>query len=813
MSTSAGRVVGNALFGAAVVLAIASGGLLAIHVPLSTYSGGPWGLLVTWLVLGVLAVTCVELLFLLANSRAGARGSGTSHKWRFRVTAALSAVLVAELALLTARFLRGEEAATAWTSGAMLLLLLAGAARRLTVLAPGRGRAAEGFALPWGRRVPGDAAPLLAQFAGLLPPLAGVTWAVRDEESWSAGEWDNGLLLAGSWLAGTAVLLLVAQAAVLAWASTAPPRWWLTVLTDEARERARERLEDRLALGAPRHWSRARRGPAPTGGSPGRYPAGRGPGGDPYGRAHPPGGREADDDRRRAPARPSLADRDPSFDLGAVRRTALGGLGRPLQSTAVLTIHRRTALETGLDLDRAWPRLAQVGDEQLRSEVRRAERSVLGWRIVLASAVCTTVTWLLTGLTGLGDVRLGQGAAPLIVVGPLLLAAFALTQARGQLAEVCARKAQAVDVLRYELVRALRLPPPEDVAELIALAPVLSGEQALSEVERERRTARSTGDERDPAASRGLDGITGESVYHVGGDLHISGSGDDERDPLAGRRLSGITGERIYHVGGDLHISGSGDDIQNDVRRAVREEVRRAIQEEYPAAARANPAPATLAEPDLAELARNIAAEAADPVSLRLREHLTHVQREFHQDVRDTIRTSLNASVTGPELTNFLGYLTIELDRRPGSGERSAVRAEGGVLRAPVGGRVNLVLSVVRDRRAGSLATVVESRPGRDFFVFEPVRVEGGREAGTVSFEAMADSSTLTALPQRARLSVRDEVQSAFGLRMPEEEGSHEVWIQLYQAGHLVQVVALKIEAEQATSGPAPGPGAAADGE
>ncbi|GAA1414526.1 hypothetical protein GCM10009601_02480 [Streptomyces thermospinosisporus] len=49
------------------------------------------------------------------------------------------------------------------------------------------------------------------------------------------------------------------------------------------------------------------------------------------------------------------------------------------------------------------------------------------------------------------------------------------------------------------------------------------------------------------------------------------------------------------------------------------------------------------------------------------------------------------------------------------------------------------------------------------------------------------------------------EVQTPFGFRLPEQPGIHEVWFQLYQAGRLIQVAALKIEVQAAPDIPAAG--------
>jgi hypothetical protein len=257
-------------------------------------------------------------------------------------------------------------------------------------------------------------------------------------------------------------------------------------------------------------------------------------------------------------------------------------------------------------------------------------------------------------------------------------------------------------------------------------------------------------------------------------------------------------------------VSGASDRLAavtaERVRDGIRADVRQAVRDEYESLVRRNPARATLTAADLTQLARDIAQSAAEPVGNHLKGHIKgemiDIQQKLQQNVRDAVRSSLEESVTGPPLTNFVGYLAIELDRRGQGEEPPPVRAEGGTIKASVGQRVSLVISVVRDERAKNLGPVIASRPDTDFFVFEPVRVEGGRDAPTVLFEAMADSSTLTPLPHRKNLVVGDEVQAAFAFQLPTEAGSHEVWFQLYQAAHLVQVVALKIEAEAVASAP-----------
>lgn len=841
MTASTGTTRGGALFGVVVALQLLAGGVIAVLSPVraTTWPDG-LALLLQWLLLAAVAVLCTELAVARAEKTRTYTDTDEPRALRLGATGILATALSAELTLITARCAEGHAYAMAWASGGVLLALFAGATWRLVVLGDEHGSghtpsdnplvgaaflaaevcggwltarfAAEGplwaaWALgcamvalaagfwlsdsqswqagPRYMKVFGSAAvlgvagvvarsavrgetmaawwvgiaavgvpllgtgvlslwdiltspraagghgrttPPVAQFAGLLAPLASLAWAAWDEESWS-GKGAGGRLLDASYLTVAGAVLLLAQSVVLTWIQPGPPRHVTAELIHEVRRLAGEEpARPRSSYDPGRSYS------------------------DPH--------YERELERNEARDRFLARFHDGRLN-GSDMPTGSQHLTYPLQSATVLEIHRRTALDTGLAIDEIWPRITLVASEQVTRQVRLKERGVAAWRIVVASAVCTAGVWLLIAVTGLGGVRL-EGAWPaLLAAGPLLVAAFAVMQARRLLVEEYKEKADAVEVFRYDLAKRLHLEPPEDRPGMIRLASEL-------------------GDDRAP--------------------YPYPGSHPPRRpveDPEFG---AGAPPDRLAA------------EVAALVRRDIRADVRHAVREEYASLIRQNPARAELAAPDLAQLARDIAESAAEPVSTHLKSHLTDLQQEFHQDVRATIRSALENSVTGAPLTNFVGYLAIELDRSAQeNGEHPPVRAEGGTIKAPVGRRVNLMVSVVRDPRAQPLPSVVASRPGTDFFVFEPVRVEGGRDAESVSFEAMADSSTLTPLPQRKNLLVTDERQTTFGFRLPAEEGSHEVWIQLYQAAHLVQVVALKIEAEAAP--PVPEPDGATDDE
>ncbi|MFV0131793.1 hypothetical protein ACLGIH_00640 [Streptomyces sp. HMX87] len=521
----------------------------------------------------------------------------------------------------------------------------------------------------------GRTAPPGAQLAGILVPLASVAWAMSRGEPWSATDSDGGLLRVG-WLAMAGAVLLLVQHGVLLWTGTGQPGGGTTEIARRVRGLAlRERQQN---------WERRLR--------------------------------ELDSTSHSV-------------------RTWWGRLAQPLGSAAVIELHRRTALTTGLAIDEVWPRIALVASDEVLRQVRRGERGVLVWRITVASALCTSCAWLLIGLTGFGGFRYTDWRPVPLFWGPLLMAVIALVQARRLLVEVNQAKADAIDVYRYDLAKRMHitLPPDPSGPYMIRLAGALSGDE-----------------------------LAERPGWHRPPDLPDGTRLDELADLVALRLRSGVRAE---------------------VSQALRD--RFAFAPQFPIGA----------DVDLTALAGEVAGRTVGPVAEGLkgylRGHLTELHRQVERDVQTAIHSSMKEAVAGPPLSNFVGYLAIELDRG-----QEDVRADSGVVTAPAGQRVKLFVSVVRDPRARDLPSVVESPPGRDFFVFEPVRVEGGRDTRTVSFDAMADSSTLTSLPQRRNLLVENERQTTFEFRLPEKEGGHEVWIQLYQAGHLVQVVALKVEVQ-----------------
>ncbi|NEC90439.1 hypothetical protein [Streptomyces sp. SID12501] len=756
------------------MLAVTVGGVGAVLVSVRE-RGLP--LLAGWLVLAGIAWWCAEVA--LGRSSASSGDTSDFRTLCLDTIGILATALVAELTLITGRLAREHEYATAWVSGGVLVALFAGtswrSARVSELHGSSRHHTPSGDLLTAAAFVLAEACggwltarlalegPLWAAWVvgSAVVVLAGAFW-LSDSQSWDAE--DKYLKVFGS----AAVLGLVGVVAQLAVRGEIVAAWWVggvgvggpllvfgvTYLVDVLQQLLHGGSRGRtvspgaqfagilVPLGSVA-WAMWSEQPWSGPGSGDRLPeagwlavAAAALLVVQYGvliwtDTAPVGywvSRLVDEVRM---GRAEFGRRDDNWVDEVSALTFSQRLTHVLQSTAVHELHRRTALTTGLAIDDIWPRIALVASDEVKRQVRRREQGVLAWRITVTSALCTTGVWLFVALTGLGSPHVDHGVAVLPVAGPLLIAAFALVQARRMLVEVYEAKADAVELYRYDLAKKLHITLPDDPSGpyMIRLAAELSGDW--------------------PLHTRG--------EYRREQPRLPQGAGLDELASTVARL------------------------VRSDVQAAVRQ----TVQEEYGSLAPRDPVRAVpLSERQLRVLAHEVSAYLTD--------HLTSLQRTFHEDLQSVIRSSLEQAATGAPLTNFVGYLTIELDRGA-----QDVRAESGTITAPVGKRVRLVVSVVRDPRAQGLASVVESRPDREFFVLESVCVEGGRDADTVSFDAMADSSTLTPQPQRRNLRVEREQQTVFTFQMPEEAGSHEVWLQLYQAGHLVQVVALKIEATE----------------
>ncbi|MGW0140017.1 hypothetical protein [Streptomyces calvus] len=739
----------RAAFGVAVVC----GGWLTVR---SAVQGPLW---LAWL-MGALVVVVAAGFWMLDGRGAMAEYDGFMM---FGFAAALGVLGVAAgaIARLDGIVLLPVPHDLPWLSGRQVLRGLAGLAALVAAVVFLVGRRLRG-------RQWDGAAPPGAQLVGLAVPLGSLVWAGRD---WS--RWDSGplALLGASAVAAAAAVLLAVQAAALSWLDTTPSRPWVQHVLSTVREEAERHTPD----------------PYERYGSPGtpdhRYGAD-----DRYGRHR--------DDHAYLRARNRFT-HSGDFPYGPGGRTgplavvlralaAAGrGLAHPLRSAAVTEVHRHTMGNTGLAIDEMWPRVAELASDTVRRRVRRTERAVLACRVTAASALCTAAVWLPVAALGADDaaaggtpgVLLGTGAS----LGPLLLAAVAVAQGRRLLLDACRAKGDAVDVLRYDLARRMGLVLPKDTRGMILLAGPLSSDSS------DRRPARLRQEWDGTAAAEAVKGLRAEV-----------------------QALRSAVGEEVRSA------------VREEIGSAVRAEIRSAVREARTApgapagSAAATPvtldeqavsrlmenmagaAPVTLDEQTLARLARDVARNAAEPVRARLSSDLAQVQRSLREELGEVVRASVEATVTGPPLTNFTGYLAIELNR-PLPDDQPPLRVENGTIKAVAGRPVHLLLHVVRKARAADAASLLNDDERQNLFLFEPVRIEGGRDAATAAFDAVVDSSTLTPVPHRKTLSVTRSDRSVFLFDVPARPGIHEVWFQLYQAGRLIQVAALKIEAEAET--------------
>ena len=365
--------------------------------------------------------------------------------------------------------------------------------------------------------------------------------------------------------------------------------------------------------------------------------------------------------------------------------------------------------------------------------VRRETRRREGYIAFARVLAAGAVCAAVTWPLAAGRAGAGSGPLALLVVAPLLVAVALIGSARRRTVSAYRRRGDVINVYRAELARAMHLQLPEDSQGLRALGRILSsGEPAGG-----RPLALAPGGPPDGAAGpAGLPESVAEDVSR-----RVL---EDVRDLLAVR-----DGELLGRV-----------------REAAAESNRGLLHEQ------------------------GVFQERLLGRQQELQEELRH---RLEERVHEVVRASVEDAVSGPPLANFAGYVAIELDRRNSAGD--AVRGSKGTLIAPAGQEVSLIMSVVRDPRALAVPPTVSAQPDKPFYVLEPFDIQGGRDARVADFLALAESPTLTPLPHRKDLRVEKEAQAAFTVKLPDEAGTHEVWFQLYQAGRLVQVTAVRVEA------------------
>jgi hypothetical protein len=544
-------------------------------------------------------------------------------------------------------------------------------------------------------RAGGGEVPVAIRLAGLVVPVGSLVWARGGDVRQALADAPVAAFTAVAVLGLVAAVVLLFQEAVLAWLTPVAPG-------------AGRRLADRLQLeGFDRE-------------EPGRREA--------YEDWRPYGDHRDDEERRRDD---ELTRRltDELTPAGVP-----GVLARPLVGRSAAATVAKTATNTGLVVDVVWPRIAMVLPDHARRFFRRADRAIAALRVGVASNVCTMLVWFGAAVGWLAP-QSDTSQPWAVLVGPAAVAAVLFLALRRLVDDTSRRRADAVDLYRFDLARVLHLPIPRDPRRFRALAGALTGDR--------------------PA------------------DRHLP-SPDPARPSAAQADMQEL---------GSLR-----EDVVDEVTRRIVAEIRRMrVRDDDPARRLHRP---SLSDDEISALADQVAERAAGPVGEQVSRRIEDLQRRYHQEVDRVVREGVEAAVLGPPLVSFTGFLVI--DAKTG-GEDGPPRQPGGVVAVPVGGLLELAAFVVRDQAARGAAPLMESDSA--LFVVEPIHIEGGRPASLVEFDAVMDSATLRPSPHRATMAVGAAGSRAlFGFRMPDRAGRHEVWFQLYQAGRLIQVVAITVE-------------------
>lgn len=407
---------------------------------------------------------------------------------------------------------------------------------------------------------------------------------------------------------------------------------------------------------------------------------------------------------------------------------------RPLDTPGAAEVNLATTRKTGLIIDIIWPRIKLVTPPEVLREIDQPAKRVALLRCTVASAICATLALPLAALL-YGRSILSASDFLLLATGPSTVALLTLVLARNQMTHAYQRRAEAVEIYRFDLVNEMHLPSPQTNAEFMSLAPILMGKKQVE--------------------------------YEGKYESASSGSVNDVRGVLQDF-AEGITSQVMQQIDSVM---------RTERKRRERERIMVRLEDQQ-----------------LAVLAEETARHAKEPLNDHLIRYLDTQQQVLDESIRRAIRSGIEESIHGPPLANFIGYLAIEIDRR--QIEDLAIRVVDGKITARGRSRLNIVVSLVRDERArGRARAVEESDPQRPFYILEPITIEGGRDVAVAEFEIRVDSATLTPLPQLRNLYVAGEVQTSFGFQLPNGDSRHEVWLQLYQGGRLVQVTALIIEA------------------
>jgi hypothetical protein len=477
---------------------------------------------------------------------------------------------------------------------------------------------------------PGDVVPLWARAAGLVLPLGAVVWAVLDNAG-RPGTSLADLLVGIAELAIAAAVLLTLQGLILGWLRPG----YVPRLVEAAAHYVRQREPSRYGRNRDSEWSEAER----------------------HWREHERYLREREldarslhewerDDLHRERARfererpqfeweQARSERERAwrdqeqireeFDQYRVSPRSTGilsRLARPLSPAAGNNAAVEAALTTGLVVDRVWPRIELVASLEVKREAHRRSRDVALLRVTAASAVCTGLSWVFAAGV-VARSQPGGGGLAMLFIGPFLIALAALALGRRRIVEAYEHRVSAVEVYRFDLAEAVRLPPPGSNAELIALSHVLEG--------------------------------------HGGYDRPLVWSGAAET--AAAVEVSAASRESLV----------------SEVSQRVLREVCEVLRDEHEALAQ-RLAPGRLGKKDLGRLAQEVAQHTSKSVGERLGRQVADLQESSAQELRQALREGIEESVIGPPLANFTGYFALQLEAGHGHA------ADGAADTRPTGG-------------------------------------------------------------------------------------------------------------------------------
>lgn len=411
-------------------------------------------------------------------------------------------------------------------------------------------------------------------------------------------------------------------------------------------------------------------------------------------------------------------------------------LRRPLMSARTAEVNARIALYLGLVVDVIWPRIQVVLPSSEKREVALLDRSVAVSRVVAASAACTVVGLVIDVILG------GTRTLSFPLAGVIVVVIVAVLTARRRLGDAYERRAMLIELYRFDLLRAMRLESPRTSSDLVKLGGLL------------------------------MDGVTDERVALVseqpaGASAIIPNFSNPQLDALLDE-LSEALPERIVE-----RVSAVLQSYRDDLLRTSRVEIGSEV---------------------LGSLAELLGQRLIAPISSSLAKEMNVMQREILSRLRDTIQES----VAGEPLVRFDGFMAIDLL----DSDRLAKSSIGnGGISVSAGRTLRLRILVFSDERARDRLPQRESRDAL-LVALQPVQIDSNRTSSVVDFEVIIDSPTLTAVPHRLQLRVPegDVAQDVVSFDLQDRSGAHEAWIQLYQLGRLVEVIALPIEVQSIPS-------------